>query len=63
MLIMLDVVIIKRRPTKWEWEVRDREGTVLMQGWETTRHVARYRGDRALFLLLAASVYEPPDMP
>jgi hypothetical protein len=51
---MFEVMVIKRRPTKWVWQVRDREGKVLMHGWETTRRLARYRGDRALFLLLAA---------
>jgi hypothetical protein len=51
---MFDVVIIKRRATKWEWRVCDRNGTILMHGWEATRRAARYRGDRALFMLLAA---------
>lgn len=60
---MFDVAIIKCRPTKWEWQVRDREGTILMRGWETSRRAAKYRGDRALFLLLAASAYDHPGAP
>ena len=54
---MFDVVIIKRRPTKWVWQVRDRNGTILMHGWEPTRRAAKYKGDRALFLLLAAGAF------
>jgi hypothetical protein len=57
---MFEVVIIKRRPTKWEWRVCDAEGTILMHGWETTRRAAKYRGDRGLFLLLASGNYAPP---
>jgi hypothetical protein len=60
---MFDVVIIKRRPNKWVWQVRDRAGTILMHGWESTREAARYRGGRALFLLLAASSHAPPETP
>jgi hypothetical protein len=57
---MFDVVIIKRGPLKWEWQVCDREGTILMRGWEHTRRAARYKGDRALFLLLAAGPMSDP---
>jgi hypothetical protein len=57
---MFEVVIIKRSPMKWEWHVCDRNGNTIMQGWEHTRRAAKYKGDRALFLLLAAGNYEPP---
>jgi hypothetical protein len=60
---VFDVVIIRRRPNKWVWQVRDRAGTILMHGWESTRDAAKYRGDRALFLLLAATSRSPPKMP
>jgi len=60
---MFDVVIIKRASAKWEWQVCDRQGTILMHGWEDTRRAAKYRGNRALFLLLAAGTYEPPETP
>jgi hypothetical protein len=56
---MFDVVIIERGPI-WEWQVRDREGAILLRGWEHTRRAARYKGDRALFLLLAAGTTTDP---
>jgi len=31
-----------------------------MHGWEPTRRAAKYKGDRALFLLWAAGTYSPP---
>ena len=57
---MFEVVIIQRNPAKWVWQVRDRGGAVLMHGWEPTRRAAKYKGDRALFLLWAAGTYSPP---
>jgi hypothetical protein len=53
-MIMFEVIIIKRR-RRWEWRVCDLAGTTIMWGWEETRDIARYRGNRALFLLLAAN--------
>ena len=53
---MLEVVIIERRPTKWRWQVCNAAGTTIMSGWEKTRQAAKYQGDRALFLMLAASL-------
>jgi hypothetical protein len=50
---VLEVLITERRPTKWEWRVCDRSGTTIMGGFERTRPAAKYRGNRALFLLLA----------
>jgi hypothetical protein len=40
--------------TKWEWQVCDNKGNVRKQGFERNRRVAKYRGERALFLRLAA---------
>jgi hypothetical protein len=57
---MFEVLIIKRKRMKWEWRVCDRKGSILMHGWESSRRAAKYRGDRALFLLLAAGTYYPP---
>jgi hypothetical protein len=51
---MFEIIIIKRR-TRWEWRVCDLAGTTMVWGWEKTREGARYKGNRALFLLLAAS--------
>ena len=50
---VLEVLITKRSPTKWEWRVCDRYGTTIMGGFERTRPAAKYRGNRALFLLLS----------
>ena len=47
-------VVIGRRWAQWEWQVCDQAGTTIMWGWEKTREAARYKGNRALFLLLAA---------
>jgi hypothetical protein len=49
---VLEVLIIERRPTKWEWRVCDRYGTI-MGGFESTQPAAKYRGNSALFLLLS----------
>lgn len=57
---MFEIVIIKRSPKKWEWLVCGRDGQTIMRGWEPTRQAAKYKGDRALFLLLAAATYGPP---
>jgi hypothetical protein len=50
---MFEVAIINRSPAGWEWQVRNRNGAPIMQGWEKTRAAAKYQGERALFLLLA----------
>jgi hypothetical protein len=52
---VLEVLITKRRPTKWEWRVCDRHGTTIIGGFESTRPAAKYRGNRALFLFLLLS--------
>jgi hypothetical protein len=51
---MFELIIIKHSQTKWEWQVCDNKGNVRKQGFERNRRVAKYRGERALFLLLAA---------
>ena len=52
--LMFDVSVIHRRQN-WEWQVRNDEGVIVMQGRERSRPAARYRGYRALFLLLEAT--------
>jgi hypothetical protein len=49
---MFEVVIINRRPFRWEWQLCDREGKVILGGLEKSRAAAKYAGERALFLLL-----------
>ena len=56
---MFEVMIIKRGRSRWEWRVCDRDGAILIHGWESSRRAAKYRGDCALFLLLAAGPYNP----
>jgi len=51
---LFEVQIVERSPTKWEWRVCDRYGTTIVGGFESTQLAAKYRGNRALFLLLAS---------
>jgi hypothetical protein len=51
---VLEVLITERGPTKWEWRVCDHHDTTIMGGFERTRPAAKYRGNRALFFLLAS---------
>jgi hypothetical protein len=55
---MLEVVIFERSPSKWEWRVFDRHGTTIINGFEGTRRAAKYKGDRALFILLASGWHQ-----
>jgi hypothetical protein len=41
---MFEVVIFKRSPTRWEWQVCDRKGNAIMRGWEHTRPAAKVPG-------------------
>jgi hypothetical protein len=50
---MLEVVVKKRGRSRWEWRVLDSSGNAVMGGWEDRRPAAKYRGERALFMLLA----------
>ena len=49
---IFEVVLRRRGRTRWQWQVHDRAGKVIMDGFEDSRPAAKYRGDRALFLLL-----------
>lgn len=51
---MFDVKIFGRTPARWEWQVCNGKGAIVIQGWEPTRQEANYKANRALFLLLAA---------
>jgi hypothetical protein len=53
---MYDLIIIKHSQTKWEWQACDNKGNVRKQAFKRYRSLAKYRGERALFLLLAALV-------
>ncbi len=51
---MFELTTRKRGRTRWEWRVCDSTGRAIMYGWETSHLAARYRAERALFLLLLA---------
>src|SRR5260370_12847993 len=57
---LLEVLITELSPSKWEWRVCDRYGTTIMGGFESSRPAAKYRGNRALFLLLASGCDREP---
>jgi hypothetical protein len=49
---MFEMVLRRRGRTRCQWQVCDRAGKVIMQGFEESRPAAKYRSERALFLLL-----------
>jgi hypothetical protein len=50
-------MVLKKRGRKWKWCVCTAEGTVIMQGSESSLPAARYEANRALFLLLLSAPY------
>jgi hypothetical protein len=50
---MFEVQIKKNGQSRWGWRVLNSLGQTIMGGWEYSRPAAKYRGERALFLLLA----------
>jgi len=50
-------VVLKKRGRTWHWCVCRTEGDVVMQGSGGSRPAAKYKADRALFLLLLAAPY------
>ncbi len=49
--------LLKKRRRTWRWRVCTAEGDVVMQGSESSRPAAKYKADRALFLLLLSVPY------
>jgi hypothetical protein len=49
--------VLKKRSRTWRWRVCTTEGDVVMQGSESSRPAAKYKADRALFLLLLSAPY------
>jgi hypothetical protein len=47
-----DVVLKRRGRSRWRWAVCTAAGEVVMSGSECSRAGARYKAERALFLLL-----------
>jgi hypothetical protein len=64
---VFEVALRKRGRTTWRWWVYTTEGDIMMHGSETSRTAAKYRADRALFLLLSSAPYrtvrlsDPPE--
>lgn len=50
--VSYDILVKHRSRNRWRWRVCDSEGNSLMCGSECTRGAARYKAERALFLLL-----------
>ncbi|MET4842592.1 hypothetical protein ABIF62_003087 [Bradyrhizobium japonicum] len=50
-----DVVLKPRGRGRWKWAVCTAGSEVVMAGSECSRAAARYKAERALFLLLCAS--------
>ena len=49
--------LLKKRGRVWRWSVCTAEGHVVMQGAESRRASARYKANRALFLMLLCAPY------
>ena len=49
--------VLKKRGRLWKWSVCTAEGRVVMQGADSRRTLARYKANRALFLMLLCAPY------
>jgi hypothetical protein len=61
--VAFDIVLAQRGRGRWKWSVRSSDGRVLMWGSESGRSGARYKAERALFLLLCASARRVAKVP
>jgi hypothetical protein len=50
-------VVLNKRGRKWRWSICTAEGRVVMLGAEGSRSAARYKANRALFLMLLSAPY------
>ena len=57
-----DIVLKPRGRSRWKWSVRAADGHAVMSGSECSRSAARYKAERALFLLLCASTSQLPKL-
>jgi hypothetical protein len=60
---VFDIVLKRRGRGRWRWCVRAAGGDTVMSGSEWSRAGARYKAERALFLLLCASASRLPHLP
>ena len=49
--------MLKKRGRLWRWSIYTAEGRVVMQGADSRRTSARYKANRALFLMLLCAPY------
>ena len=52
---LLEVKIAALRPEQWEWQVCE-DDTPIAVGFETTREMAKIKGNSALFRLLSTGL-------
>jgi hypothetical protein len=52
---MLEVAVTADQPPRWEWQVRS-NGTMIANGFADEQEKAKFEGNRAMFLLLAAGL-------
>ena len=50
--------LLKKRGRVWRWCLCTTEGKVVMHGTESSRTAAKYKADRALFLMLLCAPYQ-----
>jgi hypothetical protein len=50
--------LLKKRGRVWSWFVCTTDGQVVMYGTESRRPAAKYKADRALFLMLLCAPYQ-----
>jgi len=50
-------VVLKKRRRRWLWSLSAVDGDALIEGSESSRSVAKYSANRALFLLLLSAPY------
>jgi hypothetical protein len=58
-----DIVVKRRGRSRWIWSVCTTGGRAVMCGSECSRGGARYKAERALFLLLCASASRLSELP
>lgn len=58
-----DIAVKRRGRSRWKWSVYTTDGHTLMCGSECSRAGARYKAERALFLLLCASASRLGQLP
>jgi hypothetical protein len=49
--------LLKKRGRVWRWSLCTAEGQVVMHGAENSRLAAKYKANRALFLMLLCAPY------